>query len=71
MAIPFIFIGLSFVLVVVAGIYGGVTAHKAVHGTWSSSEVPRHLVGVAALVVAASALALTTTAVTKFLTEIG
>lgn len=71
MAIPFIFIGLSLVLVVVAGIYGGVTAHKAVCGTWSGREVATHSVGVAALIVAASALAFTISHTATFLSQFG
>lgn len=71
MAIPFIFIGLSLVLVVVAGIYGGVTVHKAVCGTWSGREVATHSVGVAGVAVAAISLAFVTSAVTVFLAELG
>ena len=54
-----------------AGVYGGVTAHKAVNGTASGRDLSVATVGVVGIIAAAGLLAFATRATATFLAQLG
>ena len=68
--IAYFFITLALMLVVGAGVYGGVTAHKAVNGA-SGPELAVAAVRVAGLIAVAGMVALMTSYTAAFLVQFG
>lgn len=69
--VAYFFIGLALTLVVVAGVYGGVTAHKAVNGTASGPELAVGVVRVAGIICVACLVAFATSYTATFLSQFG
>jgi len=69
--IAYFFIGLALMLVVVAGVYGGVTAHRGVNGTASGPDLAVGAVRVAGVIAAACLVAFATSYTAAFLAQFG
>ena len=69
--IAYSFIALVLLLVVAAGIYGGVVAHKAVNGTATAPETAVGAVWVTGLIVVACLVAFVTSYAATFLSQFG